>query len=639
MLGERKAAQVGAGTVEGRDPLESAPSKDDRPHQASPEPLGEYHLLGPPGTGKTTALTRSWIPKAIERFGAKSVAVCSLTKAAAVELASRQVVALPHERVGTLHSFARRALTDFMGKPDLAQTPERIEQWNEDVAQGRSGFKLQSSSKATSDDQQPFMGVSSQSQGKALSRAHRAAQANAVTGDEVLAEIETLRHRMVPAKDWPKRLHSFWAAWQEWKQEFQLFDFTDLISKAMEAGSPPPQLEGQDVEALFVDEAQDLTKLELALVRSWQDSVKVCVLCGDVNQAIYGFRGGEANAFHDPDTFPKDRTFVLGQSYRVPPVIQSRAEAWLKQSRSCVSLDYKPRESEEEGTVMRDPLTMAGRDSRGVVARVVAELDRLGAPMRTGDHSRVMILATAGYMLTPIIAELRAQRILYYNPFQKDRGDWNPLKTSQRHIVSLFTGPCPYLTGDDGPGGREPRLWTWSELKQWTDVLQAKGLLLHGAKANIITRESKKRGRAIVDNGDLERIFSDAASIRSDIIPMLRDRSRANEALAWYRKQMTVAHSRRLAFTVSVAQRDLMQIMREPRVVVGTIHSVKGGTAGTVILSPDLSRKHSEERKHSQEGFDGIIRLFYVGMTRASSRLILLSPQRKFSRLGPHVEW
>ena len=46
----------------------------------------EYRIFGPPGTGKTTNLTRQ-ICRAVQRFGKDSVLVTSFSRAAAAELA------------------------------------------------------------------------------------------------------------------------------------------------------------------------------------------------------------------------------------------------------------------------------------------------------------------------------------------------------------------------------------------------------------------------------------------------------------------------------------------------------------------------------------------------------------------------
>ena len=62
----------------------------------------EYRIFGPPGTGKTTNLTRQ-IRRAVKRFGKDSVLVTSFSRAAAAELAG-QDLPVSSDRVGTLHS-------------------------------------------------------------------------------------------------------------------------------------------------------------------------------------------------------------------------------------------------------------------------------------------------------------------------------------------------------------------------------------------------------------------------------------------------------------------------------------------------------------------------------------------------------
>lgn len=72
--------------------------------------MKEYRLHGPPGTGKTRALADVWVPRAADKFGASNVVICSLTKTAAAEIASRDLP-IPRENVGTLHALAFRALS------------------------------------------------------------------------------------------------------------------------------------------------------------------------------------------------------------------------------------------------------------------------------------------------------------------------------------------------------------------------------------------------------------------------------------------------------------------------------------------------------------------------------------------------
>lgn len=58
-----------------------------------------------------------------------------------------------------------------------------------------------------------------------------------------------------------------------------------------------------------------------------------------------------------------------------------------------------------------------------------------------------------------------------------------------------------------------------------------------------------------------------------------------------------------------------------PKVIVGTIHSVKGGEADTVHVFPDLS-----SAAYMDQDPDRIHRLFYVAVTRARDSVIIHDP-------------
>jgi superfamily I DNA/RNA helicase len=64
-------------------------------------------------------------------------------------------------------------------------------------------------------------------------------------------------------------------------------------------------------------------------------------------------------------------------------------------------------------------------------------------------------------------------------------------------------------------------------------------------------------------------------------------------------------------------------LREQPRVVVGTIHSVKGGQADVVYLFPDLSQAGAAQYERSGAPHDSVIRLFYVGATRARETLYI----------------
>ena len=74
----------------------------------------------------------------------------------------------------------------------------------------------------------------------------------------------------------------------------------------------------------------------------------------------------------------------------------------------------------------------------------------------------------------------------------------------------------------------------------------------------------------------------------------------------------------------------------EPKVSVGTIHSYKGAEADVVILFPDLSAAGEKEWDYGDK--DSVVRLFYVGMTRAREGLIVGKPTSAAAPIRQYLE-
>jgi DNA helicase II / ATP-dependent DNA helicase PcrA len=90
-----------------------------------------------------------------------------------------------------------------------------------------------------------------------------------------------------------------------------------------------------------------------------------------------------------------------------------------------------------------------------------------------------------------------------------------------------------------------------------------------------------------------------------------------------HRVDLGAAHGR-VQFPVAVAlARGSSALEESPRVIVGTIHSVKGGEADAVFLFPDLSPAGDAAYQRHGPQRDSVIRLFYVGMTRARHALYI----------------
>src|SRR5579884_2853318 len=94
--------------------------------------------------------------------------------------------------------------------------------------------------------------------------------------------------------------------------------------------------------------------------------------------------------------------------------------------------------------------------------------------------------------------------------------------------------------------------------------------------------------------------------------------------LTWWRSRVNGAMQNRIQFPTDVAAaHGPHALLERPQVIVGTIHSVKGGEADVVILFPDLSQAGDADYQRYGPPRDAVIRMFYVGMTRAREALYI----------------
>ena len=144
-------------------------------------------------------------------------------------------------------------------------------------------------------------------------------------------------------------------------------------------------------------------------------------------------------------------------------------------------------------------------------------------------------------------------------------------------------------------------------------ILRAEGLLERGIKKKI----AEKNYKAPDNWEDFEKLFlfpddaEKAISLNMD----------------WWEARMQGSSLKKMEFPLSIARRHGGKALwKAPNVVVGTIHSVKGGEADTVIIFPDLSPQ-AFEPLHKKEERDSLVRLFYVAVTRTKDRLILCNAE------------
>lgn len=540
-----------------------------------------YTLVGPPGTGKTTRLARM-VSEAVD--AGWQVLIASLTKTAAREVAGRGLP-IDDRRIGTLHAHAYRALG---GGIAIAESPEGLRSWSEWVAaHGHPTGWLLSGEAAPSPDE-PKDGP-----GQATGR---------TDGDALYEQIGVFRSRLAPVETWPLSHQAFWRAWREWKAEECYTDFEDLIERCALEDVPP----ALHADALYVDEAQDLSASEVRLCATWARHVRAFVVVGDPRQALYEWRGSDPSMFADLIRASK-KSDVLRQSYRVPQAVHGAATAWVEQLRDGIDAEYLPTEA-------------AGRLERTGLSLRRAELLADDIAGRVAAGQSVMALASCSYLLRPMLAVLRARGLPFHNPYRSKRGDWNPLRnpespTSAAGRLLAFT-----RTSTDVWGG-EARFWEPKELHGWADALPA-DLFVRGGKT-AIKRAAEKGGTALTPDG-LAALVPSGEALRAMLYG----------DLGWYRAHLTEKAAKASAFALAVAERGgVRSLLETPRIVAGTCHSVKGGEADRVYLWPDLSPSGFEDWS-SADRRGQIVRTMYVGMTRAKESLVLCGPSSALA-----VQW
>lgn len=529
----------------------------------------EYRIFGPPGTGKTTHLARQ-VERAVEKYGTDRVLITSFSRAAAAELVIRDLP-VSSDRVGTLHSHCWRVL----GGPKIAEA--HVHDWNRE----NPHLKLTAvGTRSKIDGEAPVEDDDDQNK----------------AGDLLLQRLNRRRGQMLDRRYWPAEIRAFSAKWESYKNAGGLLDFPDLIERCLRdvtiaPGSP---------EVIFVDEAQDLNATQMTLIRKWGEGASYFILAGDDDQTVYSFAGATPEAMLDPD-IPDDHKIILKQSYRVPGAVRDFAESLIQSVSRRQSKIYLPRPA--AGEVHRVP---GGYNSPeyAILATASEHLAR---------GKTVMFLASCSYMLRPLIQVLRKNAIPFHNPYRRSNGFWNPLRigndsSAASRIAALFAGQL-----NSSPEGR--RLWTNGELALWAEWLTPRLL-----KKDAIQRLRSSDPRRKVTMEWVTEILE--ASAIASLMPALAGNSRG--LLDWWRSRVIADVYHRIQFPADVVARRGPRTLNEtPRVIVGTIHSVKGGEADVVYLFPDLSRAADVNYQIVGGPRDSVVRVFYVGATRARETLYL----------------
>lgn len=574
-----------------------------------------HQVFGPPGTGKTRYLTTK-VREIVAQYGPDSIVVASFSVTAAQEIASRGL-GLPARAVGTLHSLAFRSIGHDQA---VALDPDVLKEWNAEVGQEW---------KITADTRRKAP------QSATEGGARNTDSTTASSGDDLLAALDRARSTFTDPSDYEPNLAVFAKAWEDWKARAGAIDFTDMIFMAWEAAKNGQAAPGNP-RVLVVDEGQDMTPLETELALEWGKKANSVVIAMDDDQAIMEWRGGDPRKLLElgnDDGFVVDR-MVLGKSYRIPAAVHAAAEQWVKRLSIRQPKQYLPRTRTEPvfdaagEPVFDEHGTQMARDTGEIITGAAwCVPEHIESPSLVGkiEHevasgNSVMVIASCAYMLIPLIKELRGVGMPFHNPYRPAESLWNPL--GRRSGTATSARVLAYLMPHEGMA-EFGRLWTGKDIRAWIELVKAKEFgLRRGVKADI---DNLPEGE--VPWEQVAALFDDEDKLTRAVAPDLE----------WFASNILASKERATSYPLQVARkRGPLALMQRPMVILGTIHSVKGGDSDVVYLAPDISPSGKAQLKDIN-GMDQTIRQFYVGMTRCRKELRLLAPTPRNARQGLNV--
>ena len=421
--------------------------------------------------------------------------------------------------------------------------------------------------------------------------------------------------------------------------ERRLIDFDDLLLRALELCRASAKQE-RCFSYLLVDEFQDINPLQYELIRIWSQHGKSLFVIGDSDQSIYSFRGADACCFERlKNDHPDLRQIRLSENYRSTPEILACALPVISQNPGGTRLLHPHR---SKGASV-DLLTAQTPLSEGIfiakeINRMVGGLDMLDAENRllqkrdtvSCGFSDIAVLYRTHHQASLIEKCLKKENIPYvtvgrddyladpavrgcigFFRFLRNPGDMTALETA---LKTLWNCPDDLVSGFSLSWNTACENKTAAEA--FSELSAAYGRVGHlepffRLAPQFVSGKGKPHKL-------LERFFQEAGLSETESLQKLRNTA--------------VFYSDMPALLTALScgeEADLVcghgKSYTSGAVTLMTLHGAKGLEFPVVFLCgvskgilPLESERHPSDTEEER-------RLFYVGMTRAKDKLLLLT--------------
>lgn len=563
-----------------------------------------YKVIGAPGTGKTTRVVgnpdlgiEGLFLENMPEYDLADQMLVTYTNAGVDEAAERLDRMLPepknaiNSRVTTIHSRCFQILG--------LNRDQVVSHWDKknwcDLHDLEYGWDDEDGDDIMSADKKP---------GNALMDIYSWLQSNRLPLSE---------WRQCPNSDWGGTEDPEWlmSDWEQYKDKNNLVGFGDMIEQVIDMGRKQIERLGWgplfssddmshmevfkaardhpnrdpaklrqlqpfvDTKVLYVDEVQDLDPLQWSWYLMNKLVAEKVYIGGDDDQTIYGWSGANPEfMLNEEGDFE-----VLNKTYRIPEEIWEVADGVIEQ------VDVRQEKEVIPDGDGGDVATLRSPSHRQVMEHIM-------------DRSKsVFILFRARYQIDEFRESLHNHGIPYRNMSTFDT--WSSEVVSVKNALSKLKNGSDYLSGD--------------EVEALMDNAPDHIVNPHNGFDSKEKAMSNLAGKAAED---VKKMFDMRGGFTWQ--RYLRQAENKGE-LNWYEKnaiQGVLRHDR--------ADWD------PDRIRIGTIHSSKGKEADTVVLALDTTQTIADNMTEELMGepkniTDAERRVYYVGMTRASQKLVLAS--------------
>lgn len=382
-------------------------------------------------------------------------------------------------------------------------------------------------------------------------------------------------------------------AWRAFKGEEGLIGFADMLERVEQRSLVP------NVDYLVIDEFQDITTLQYAVYEEWKPHMRGVLIAGDDDQVVYAWQGADPNLLLDAEV---DEDVVLPNSYRLPSRILDVVNREVRHIEKRQEKDLNPRKEGGKVEAVESPSML---DLVRNVRATVAE---------TPDET-VMVLFRARYQMFQFLDEFISEGM----PFRvlTDQRMWTD------RLQQFITAVEKIEDGEEING---------LEARRLADML-ADSAFSTNDRDDLFSEIDERKEAAGVDNA--AEITVDPETVRkyAPFVPDPVSAADMSRKITSFQRKSLKAYFATGTYEGADPE----------RVRIGTIHSAKGREADHVFVATDLTEKVVEqmaatieqEQVPIEEEFtrttspvpmltDNERRVFYVGMSRARERLVLL---------------